>query len=87
MRQEDVQYLCFNLVYDVKMCRSPTLCCYLQTIIDLKWHKQGSLSCLGLLGDGACTDLFENLSVSSETYRILPLSTHPLFSHWSIPLM
>ncbi len=27
-----------------KVCRSPILCCYLQTIIDCKWHKQGSLS-------------------------------------------
>ncbi len=38
---------------------------------------------LGLSQDGACTDLFENLSVNS--YRILPLSNH-LFSHWSIPV-
>jgi hypothetical protein len=27
-----------------KMCRSPTLCRYLQTIIACKWQKQGSLS-------------------------------------------
>jgi hypothetical protein len=27
-----------------KVCRSPTLCCYLQTIIECKWHKQAPLS-------------------------------------------
>ncbi len=33
---------------------------------------------LGLLQDGARTDFFENLILSSlkETYRMLPLSTH-----------
>ncbi len=30
---------------------------------NFKWQKQGSLSCLSK--DGACTDLFENLSVNS----------------------
>ncbi len=27
-----------------KVCRSPTLCCYLQTFIECKWHKQAPLS-------------------------------------------
>jgi hypothetical protein len=47
------------------MCRSPTQCRYLLTIIDFKLQKQGSLSCFGLSEDGACADLFENLSVNS----------------------
>jgi hypothetical protein len=54
-------------------------------------QKQVSRVVLGFSEDGACTDLFENLSVNSLkgdlswTYRMLPLSTH-LFSHLSIPL-
>ncbi len=37
----------------------------LQTIIDFKWQKQGSLSFFGLSEDGTSADLFENLSVYS----------------------
>jgi hypothetical protein len=42
---------------------------------------------LGLSQDGACTDLFENLSVNVLKGDLLkqPLSKH-LFSHLSIPL-
>jgi hypothetical protein len=42
---------------------------------------------LGLLQDGACTDLVEISAWIAwrQTYRMLPISTH-LFSHWSIPL-
>ncbi len=65
-----------------KVCRSPTLCRYLKTIIDSKWQKQGSLSSFRPLTDGACTDLFDNFSDNS---LMIPNSTH-LFSHWSIPL-
>ncbi len=45
--------------------KPPTLYRYWETIIYFKWQKQGSLSSFGLLQDGACTDLVENLSVNS----------------------
>jgi hypothetical protein len=48
-----------------KACRSPTLCRYLKLIIDFKWQKHGSLRSLGLLQDGACTELFENFRENS----------------------
>ncbi len=59
-----------------KVCRSPTLFCYLETIIDFKWQKQGSLSSFGpLRGWGM--------------YRFVWKSPHStrLFSHRSIPLI
>jgi hypothetical protein len=36
-----------------------TLYIYWETIIDFTWQKQGRGVVLGLLQDGACTNLFE----------------------------
>ncbi len=67
-----------------KVCRSPTLCRYLQTIIDFKCQKQSSLSCfvLGLSEDEACTNSFENLSVNSLKGNLSNATTSnpPFFS-------
>jgi hypothetical protein len=87
----------FNTVVSVKCmmwkaCRSPTL--YADIGIQLLFANNRNRvrgAVLGLSQDGACTDLFENLTVNTwreiycTVYRILPLSNH-LFSHWSIPL-
>jgi hypothetical protein len=44
-----------------------------------------ALVALGLSEDGACDELFENLSLKEDLSNAIPLPTH-LFSHWSIPL-
>ncbi len=68
----------YNKVRYVKSVSLPDL----QTIIHFKWKKQGSLICLGLSEDGACTDLFENLSVNSLKRDLSNATTFnpPLFS-------
>ena len=65
-----------------KWCRSPTLCRYLQTIIDFKWQKHGRWVVLGLPQAGACTDLFENFSEISLKGDLSNATTFnpPLFS-------
>ncbi len=50
---EDVQYRCFNSVYDVKSTSQP----------DTKNRVRGAVLCL--TQDGACTNLFENFSENS----------------------
>jgi len=63
-----------------KVCRSPTLCHYLQTTIDFKWQKQAPLSCFRPLRNGACTDLSENLSVNCLKGGLVNATTsNPLF--------
>ncbi len=49
------------------LCRSPTLCRYWETVTAFKWQNRNRVRwvILGLSEDGACTDLFENLSVNS----------------------
>jgi hypothetical protein len=61
------------------VCRRPKLCRYWDTIIDRKVVRQ---VVLGLLQDGACTDLFENLSVNSLKGDLSNPTTFnpPLFS-------
>jgi hypothetical protein len=43
---------------------APMLYRYLETIIDINGHKQGSLSSFRFSQDGVCTDSFENLSAN-----------------------
>jgi hypothetical protein len=63
--------------------QAPTLYRYLETIIDFKWQKRGSLnSSRPLTWDEAYTDLFENLSVNSSKGDLSNVTTSkpPLFS-------
>jgi hypothetical protein len=60
----------FKMMWTV--CRSPILCRYLETT-DFKWQKQGRWVILGLSQEGACTDLFKNISARPiECYHVQP---------------
>ncbi len=84
----------YNTVVSIKcimweVCRSPTLCRYWETIIDFKWHQQGSLSSFRPFTGWACTDSFENLSETSlKGYQSNDTKFNPpLFSLINIPLI
>ncbi len=65
-----------------KVCRSPTLCRYLQTIIECKWHKQGSLSSFKPPTGWGLHRFLENLSENSLKGDLSNATTFnpPLFS-------
>ncbi len=48
-----------------KVCCSPSLCCYLKQLLISNDRNRVRWVVLGLSEDGACTDLFESLSVNS----------------------
>ncbi len=85
---EDVQYRCFNQVYDVKSMSQPDTITllgnnYRMQIIETGFTEQF----LCLSQDGACTIFFLKISARiavRETYGMIPLKTC-LFSQWSIP--
>ncbi len=74
-------------------CEKCVGCRYLQTIIDLKWQKQGSLSCFRpLRGCGLYQFVWKSQREQLKGRPIEcyystsnPVPTH-LFSHWSQPL-
>ncbi len=82
MRKEDVQYRCFNLVYDVKSVSQPdTMLLFAEILISSDINRVRWVV-LGFSEDGACTDLFENVSVSSLKRDLSNATTFnpPLFS-------
>jgi hypothetical protein len=85
---EDVQYHCFNEVYDVKSVSQPDTLALLGTNYSLQIIKTGfaeQFYASHRMGPAPICLKISARTAERETCRMIPLKTG-LFSHWSIPL-